>query len=121
MGVTQNYSRDKDPSTNVTGIALRAKAAEGVAATPLDLAGADGIVQIAFDGDADAAAGTVLEDLFRVDNLQVSLGSDGAIRLVGTVVVVLGDGSDGASTAINVAHSQNMDAWQAAAGIAQQP
>lgn len=121
MGVTKNFNCDKSPDTNVTGIAIRAKAAEGAAASPVDLAGADGIMQLAFDADADESVGTAIEDLFRIDNLQIVLGSAGALELIATVVPVLGDGTDGPSTAIKVAHPQNMDAWQAAAGRAQQP
>ena len=121
MGVTKNYSRDKDPDQNVTGIAILAKADEGPAPTPADLGGTDGIVQVEFEGDADEGAGTILENLFRVEGLQVTLGSAGEVRLVGSVIPVLGDGSDGTTVAINTLHPQNMDAWQAAAGHPQQP
>ena len=121
MGVTKNYNRSKDPDTNVTGIAIRAKAAEGAAATPADLGGADAIAQIAFDADADESAGTTIEDLFRIDNVQINLTSDGKITLAGTIVPVLGDGTDGTAVAIQQVHPQNMDAWQTAAGRAQQP
>lgn len=121
MGVTQNYNRSKDPNVNVTGIAMRAKAAEGAAAVPADLGGADGIMQVAFDADADESAGVDVQDLFRVDNLQIVLNNAGQVTLTGTVVPVLGDGSDGAPTAIQVVHPQNMDAWQTAAGRPQQP
>ena len=121
MGVTKNYNRDKDPSVNVTGIALRAKAAEGAAASPADLAGADGIMQVAFDADADESGGTDVQDLFRIDNLQVNISSTGVVTLIGTPVAVLGDGSEVTGTPINFAHPQNMDAWQTAAGRPRQP
>jgi len=121
VGITKNYNRAKDPAINSTGIALRAKAAEGAAAVPADLAGADGIMQIAFDADADESGGTDVQDLFKINNLQVNLGSNGAVTLVGTIVPILGDGSDGTAVAINETHPQTMDAWQTAAGRPQQP
>ncbi len=121
MGVTKNYNRDKDPDQNVTPIDVVAKADEGAAPTPADLLGSDGVVWIEFQGDADEVGGTILEDLFRVDQLQVVLSSDGIIRLTGSIIPVLGDGSDGTTVAINALHPQSMDAWQIAAGRPQQP
>lgn len=117
MGVTKNYNRDKDPDVNITGMAILAKAAEGAAATPADLLGADGIMQIAFDVDADPSGGAAVVDAFRVDNLQLQLDALGVMRLTGTIIPVLGDGSDGTPVAINQLHPQNMDAFQTLAGF----
>lgn len=120
MGATLNYEREKLVETNTTGMAILAKAAEGAAATPVNLAGADGIMQIAFDADADESGGVDVQDLFRVDNLQIIISSEGLIRLTGSIVPVLGDATDGTAVPIDVTHPELMDAWQTAAGRARQ-
>lgn len=123
MGATLNYEREKLVETNTTGMDILAKAAEGTAATPVDLAGADGadgIIQIAFDADADESGGVDVQDLFRVDNLQIIISSEGLIKLTGSIVPVLGDGTDGTAVPIDATHPELMDAWQTAAGRVRQ-
>lgn len=122
MGVTKNYDRPKSPSINSTGIAITVKADEGSGAAPADLAGDDGKLYVEFEGDADESGGTLLENLFRLDAVEVTIDqTTGRINLVGTIVPVLGDGTDAPTThAINIVHPQTMDAWQADAGRAQQ-
>ena len=120
MGATLNYEREKLVETNTTGMDIIAKAAEGTAATPIDLAGADGIIQIAFDADADESGGADVQDLIRVDDLQITISAEGLIKLTGSVIPVLGDGTDGTAVPISVQHPELMDAWQTAAGRARQ-
>lgn len=120
MGVTKNYNRDKDPKINVTGLALTAKADEGSTPTPADLAGDDGIIHFEFEVDADESGGVSLVNMFK-GTLEVSISSEGRIRLLVNVTEVQGDATEVAQDEIEIVHSQTADAWQAAAGRAQQP
>ena len=119
MGSTINYEREKLVETNTTPMLITAKAAESPTA-PADLAGATGIIDIAFDADADESAGADVQELFRVDNLQITISSEGLIKLTGSIVPVNGDATDGTPGAISAQHPQLMDAWQTAAGRARQ-
>lgn len=122
MAGTINYNRDKNPKINDTGIAIVPKAGEEPASAAALAGGSTGILNIEFEGDADESGGATLENLFRVEDLQVIVDvNTGRITLTGSVIPVLGDGTDAATlTAINVVHPETMDAWQAAAGRAQQ-
>lgn len=122
MAGSISYDRDKDPKINSTSIAIVPKAGEEPAAAAALVGGSTGILNLEFEGDADESGGTLLVNLFRVDDLQVVLNTaTGLCRLTGTIVPVLGDGTDAPTTyAIDQAHPQTMDAWQTAAGRAQQ-
>ncbi len=126
MSGTINYNRDKNPKINDTGIVVTPLVGEeptAVGALTGDNSGSTGILNIDFQGDADESGGTSLVNLFRIEDLQVTVGvNDGVVKLTGNIVPVLGDASDAPTpTPISVTHPQTMDAWQAAAGRAQQP
>lgn len=122
MAGTINYDRDKSVTINDTGIAIVPKAGEEPAAAAALVGGSTGIINLEFEGDADESGGVALVNLFRVDDVQVIVDqASGQIRLTASVVPVLGDGTDAATpTAISVLHPETMDAWQTAAGRAQQ-
>lgn len=121
MAGTINYDRDKNPKINDTGIAIIPKAGEEPAAAAALAGGSTGIINIEFEGDADESGGSSLVNLFRLEDLQVTVNvTTGAITLSGSIIPVLGDATDGTPKAIAVIHPQTMDAWQAAAGRAQQ-
>lgn len=122
MAGTINYDRDKNPSTNNTGIAIVPKAGEEPAAAAALVGGSTGILNLEFEGDADESGGASLVTLFRVEDIQVTVGqADGVIKITGNIIPVLGDATDAATaTPFSVTHPQTMDAWQAAAGRAQQ-
>ena len=125
MAGTITYDRDKDPKINSTGIDVTPLVGEeptAAGALTGDNSGSTGILNIEFQGDADESGGSTLVNLFRLEDLQVQINQNsGIFRLTGSIIPVLGDGSDGTPVAIDVVHEQNMDAWQAAAGRAQQP
>lgn len=122
MAGTINYDRDKDPKINDTGIAIIPKAGEEPASPAALAGGSTGILNLEFEGDADESGGASLVNLFRVDDVQVTVDvATGRINLTATIVPVLGDGADAPTTTLlNVVHPQTMDVWQADAGRAQQ-
>ena len=125
MAGTINYDRDKNPKINDTGIAVVPLVGEeptAAGAMSGDNSGSTGILNIEFQGDADESGGAALVNLARIDDLQVTVDVDtGRINITGTVIPILGDGTDAPTTTpINVVHPQTMDAWQTAAGRVQQ-
>ena len=122
MAGTINYDRDKNPKINDTGIAIIPKAGEEPASAAALAGGSTGILNLEFEGDADESGGASLVNLFRVEEIQVTVGvNDGVMKIIGTIIPVLGDASDAATTQkFSMTHPQTMDAWQAAAGRAQQ-
>lgn len=121
MGVTKQYSRDKDPDQNVTDIDLTLLVGEKPdAPTAIGGTGTTAEFDCRIQADADESVGVDVQDLFKVE-IVPTLSSEGAIRCAVTVTPILGDGSDGTAEAKTVTHSQDMSAWQTAAGRPPQP
>jgi hypothetical protein len=122
MAGSITYDRDKDPKINATVIDIVAKAGEDPAAPAALVGGSTGFLDLEFEVDADESGGVALVNVFRVDGLKVLLDpATGLITLAGTIVPVLGDGTDAPTTySILQSHPQTMEAWQTAAGRAQQ-
>lgn len=119
---TKTYSRIKDPSTNSTGMDLSYQGSELPTAKAALVAGASGDAQIHIEVDADESAGTDVQDAWTVKLIPtISPAMPGTMGLTIEVTPVLGDASDGTKLTYQAAHEETMDAWQAAAGRAQQP
>lgn len=122
MAVTKTYSRPKVAVVNSTGIDFTLKAAE-LAGTPAAFGGgavgATGNFQCLIQADADESGGSDIQTIFRLETA-MALSAAGLLTLTVTVTPVLGDASDGTPKSIAVAHEQNVDAWQSAAGRARQ-
>lgn len=118
---TKSYERLKEPDTNTTGIDLSGESRELPNALAAIAAGASGDFELAISADADESGGADVQQLYRVLCTPIiQAGHPGAQSLRLTITPVLGDGGDGEATVVDVAHPEDMDAWQAAAGRARQ-
>lgn len=117
-----NYERPKSTTTNTTPINVDFTAGEeptALAALTADNSGSTGILNVTVTADADPTGGADIQDLFRIEDLQVVIDpTTFRCRLQATVIAVKGDGTDGTSHTIDIAHDEDMDAWQTAAGQA---
>ena len=124
MAGNVNYDRDKDPKINDTPINIDFLAGEeptGVAALTGDNSGSSGILNITITADADESGGTDVQDLFRIEDIQVLINqATGLTQVSMNIIPVKGDATDGTAIAVLENHPQTMDAWQTAAGRAQQ-
>ena len=120
MAGTVNYDRPKSTTVNATTLDVSLLAGEeptALGALTGDNSGSTGILNVTFQVDADESGGVDIQDLFRIEDLKVTLdAATGRINLTGMVWPVKGDATDGVAVAINVVHPQTMDVWQTAAG-----
>ena len=116
MGVTQSYSRAKDPAINATGMDLTLFVGEEPdAPTAIGGTGNTGVLDARLEADADESGGVDVQDLFRLRAVP-SINSAGVAIYTVTVTPVLGDGTDGTPASMTVTHDETIDAWQTAAG-----
>jgi len=125
MAANVNYDRDKNPKINDTPINIDFLAGEeptGVGALSGDNSGSSGILNVTVTADADESGGADIQDLFRIEDIQIIIDvTTGLVKLTMQVIPVLGDASDAATPIdVSVTHPETMDAWQTAAGRAQQ-
>ena len=120
MAGTVNYDHPKSTTVNATTLDVSLLAGEeptALGALTGDNSGSTGILNVTFQVDADESGGVDIQDLFRIEDLKVTLdAATGRINLTGMVWPVKGDATDGVAVAINVVHPQTMDVWQTAAG-----
>ncbi len=120
MAQTLNYNRDKDPKINVTPMEFSVEGAEVGGAEVALAAGTGPGLQGTIICDADDSVGTDLQD-WALIKAEPVLNADGTTaRIKITVTPILGDGSTGTPVVTYIPHEEDMDAWQAAAGRAQQ-
>jgi len=119
-----NYDRPKATVVNTTPINIDFLAGEeptALGALSADNSGSTGILNLTVTADADESAGADVQDLFRIENLRVEIDpTTFRTRLRAEIIPVLGDATDGTPILIDIAHQQDMDAWQTAAGRARQ-
>lgn len=122
MAANVNYDRPKDPAINDTPINIDFLAGEeptALAALTADNSGSTGILNVTITADADESGGADVQDLFRIEDIQVLINQEtGLCQLVLNVIPVLGDGTDANTPPEQyvVNHPETMDAWQTAAG-----
>ena len=123
MAADVNYDRPKSVVINDTPINIDFTAGEeptaATTALTADNSGSSGILNINVTADADPTGGADIQDLFRIEDLQVVINQEtGLTQLTMSVVPVTGGATDATAVAVTVNHTQTMDAWQAAAGVA---
>lgn len=126
MPVTPTYNRSKSTTVNSTGIALNYLVGEGPI-TPHDLFDTDGELDLGTTGvltaklqaDANESGGADVQDLFTIVVTPV-LADSGVMTLNIVVTPIKGGGTSGNAQTLSVPHTENMDAWQTAAGRARQ-
>lgn len=119
--LTDNYNRDKNPKINVTGIVLTLLVSEKPDAPgAIGGTGTTAELDCRVQADADESGGADVQDLFKIEAVP-AIDDDGITTLTVTVTPIKGDASNGTQKITVVTHDENMDAWQAAAGRAQQP
>ena len=123
MAADVNYDRPKSVVINDTPINVAFTAGEEPAAATTALtadgSGTTGILNVNVTADADPTAGVDIQQLFRVEDLQVLIdATTGRVTLSASIIPVKGDATDGTPVPLTVVHPQTMDAWQTAAGQA---
>lgn len=121
MTVTLTYNRDKSTTTNSTGIDLSYEQRESDGVRAAIAAGTTGIAELFMRADADESGGADVQDIFKVVATPVLNAQTGAFEVRIAVTSIKGDGSDGVVKNLTVVHDETMDAFQTAAGRAQQP
>jgi len=117
-----SYDRPKLVAINATPININFLAGEeptALAAITADNSGSTGILNLTLTADADPTVGVDIQDLFRIEDIQVTIDqATGTTTLTASIIPVLGGATDGTAQAVSVQHSETMDAWQTAAGVA---
>lgn len=116
-----NYDRPKDPKINDTPINITLFASEQPTALAAVAAGTSGVLEAEVRADADESGGADVQTLYKIVATPTIAVQGGETSLQIDITPVNGDGSDGALQSFTVSHPETMDAWQAAAGRAQQP
>ena len=122
MAATQNYNRSKNPAVNATPIVLTLLVGEKPDA-PAAIGGTGTTAQLdaRIQADADESGAADVQDLFRLEVVPAIGSMTAKSRVSITVTPILGDGTPGTPVTFSAEHDETMDAWQTAAGRAQQP